>query len=75
MSKSTVRDIMEGICVLLVALAAITQMYAMQADIERLQAHNRQVEARISELLQVIEQKTHPAAIQKGQFDWILREE
>ena len=50
-------------------------IYGMSADIERLQDENSQIKARISEMLQTIEHRTHPGTIQRETLKWILREE
>ncbi len=65
----------EGLCTLVLILFAGYMIYGMAADIERLQEENKKIEARISELLQTIEHRTHPGTIQRETLKWILREE
>ena len=65
----------EAITCLLIVLFAGYMIYGMAVDIERLQEEKKKIEARISELLQAIEQKTHPATIQRETLKWIMREE
>lgn len=65
----------EGLCALVLILFAGYMIYGMAADIERLQEENKKIEARISELLQTIEHRTHPGTIQRETLKWILREE
>ena len=65
----------EAAAYLLVILFAGYMIYGMAVDIECLQEENKKIEARISELLQTIEHRTHPGTIQRETLKWILREE
>ena len=63
------RELFEGISLLLVVLTVGMALCSMAADIERLQEENKRMESRITELMKEIETRTHPATVQRQMFE------